>query len=1425
MKNTIKVLGFAAIIAAIAFNALLITGCDLLSSDPTVTSIKVTTPPTKIVYEQGQDFEQAGMVVTATYSDGKKSAVTDYTVSDFDSTTAGEKTLTVTYKGKKATFTVTVNETVGTPTASPDAGTYNVAQSVTLSSSTEDAAIYYTIDGTEPTASSMLYENPIIIGDTTTLKAIAIKTGLFDSGILTAVYNFSYIPLAAADIFVDGNIASAGGEQWFKFTATVASQYIYFMPGTLPTASVQLYDADGTTTVGAKEDFSYISYLASSASAARTVTIGNEYYIKVTPYVSTDSGTYKIGFNNSTTPPKLTLPATGVTTLVVNKLSDGNIPSAGGEQWFKFLSTDTSQYIHFQTGTLSSVYVQLYTDDGRVSGSKSNLMSSGSSAYTNRTVTNSTWYYIRVTPYSDTGNGAYRIGFNTSTTTPSITIPNTGITVLTADTWTDKEITAGGEQWFRFTSNATTQYIHFYPGTASRVYAQLYGDNGTPVGSDISFDNTTLSVSRTVNDNTWYYIRVYVNSGGGTYRITFGNSTPPAITLPTTGVTTLTVDEWTVGNIAVAGGEQWFKFTATSTSHYIHFLSDTLSSVYVQLYIKTGTPTGDKTYLYTSYISTQRTGLTINNEYYIKVTPSSSIDSGVYKIGFNNNSTPPPITLPTTGITTLTADKWSDGNIATAGGDQWFKFTSTDTTQYIHFQTGTLSSVYVQLYDADGRVSGSRSSLTSSTTNISRTITNDTVYYIKVTPYNSTGSNSSGTYKIGFNTITTPPPITLPTTGVTTLVVNKWSDGNIATADGEQWFKFTSTDTTQYINFQPGTRSSVYVQLYTAEGRVSGSSSYLSDYTSYTSLTVTNGTVYYIKVTPYSSTGSTYKIGFGATSSMSVTLPTTGVTTLVANKWSDGNIASASDEQWFKFTSTDTTQYINFQPGTLSYVYVQLYDAYGDPSGSKSYLGNYTELTVTNSAVYYIKVTPYTSTGSGTYKIGFGASSSMSVTLPTTGVTTLVVNKWSDGNIASAGGEQWFKFTSTATTQYINFQTGTLSSVYVQLYDVNGDPSGSRSYLYDDTPYTSQTVTNSTVYYIKVTPSYSTNSGTYKIGFGASSSMPVTLPTTGVTTLVSGKWSDGNITTAGGEQWFKFTSTATTQYIHFQKGTLDDVYVQMYDADGFASGSRANLYSSTLYTSRTVTNNTVYYIKVTPYSATKSGAYKIGFTTSTTVPAVPSTVTTLVAGIWGDGNITTAGGEQWFTFTATETTQYIHFQKGTLDDVYVQMYDANNVASGSRANLYGNGSNLYTSRTGLTVNTVYYIKVTPYSTTKSGAYKIGFTTSTTVPAAVTTLVSGKWSDGNITTAGGEQWFTFTSTATTQYIHLQTGTLDDVYVQMYDADGVASGSRTNLYSYTLYTSRTVTNNTVYYIKVTPYSSSDKGAYKIGFTTSTTTPTAP
>lgn len=76
-------------------------------SSITVTKLDITMPA-KTTYELGEKLDVSDMVVKATYSDGTVESIVDYGLSGFDSNMDGSKTITVSFKDKTVTFSVTV---------------------------------------------------------------------------------------------------------------------------------------------------------------------------------------------------------------------------------------------------------------------------------------------------------------------------------------------------------------------------------------------------------------------------------------------------------------------------------------------------------------------------------------------------------------------------------------------------------------------------------------------------------------------------------------------------------------------------------------------------------------------------------------------------------------------------------------------------------------------------------------------------------------------------------------------------------------------------------------------------------------------------------------------------------------------------------------------------------------------------------------------------------------------------------------------------------------------------------------------------------------------------------------------------------------------------------------------------------------------
>lgn len=103
-----------------------------------------------------------------------------------------------------------VLETVATPTVTPSGGTYYEEQQVTIECATDGASIYYTLDGSTPNEQSSLHLGILNINASCTLKAIAVKNGMYNSNMLTAQYTIlDTNSLVALPFDISGNSDSS----------------------------------------------------------------------------------------------------------------------------------------------------------------------------------------------------------------------------------------------------------------------------------------------------------------------------------------------------------------------------------------------------------------------------------------------------------------------------------------------------------------------------------------------------------------------------------------------------------------------------------------------------------------------------------------------------------------------------------------------------------------------------------------------------------------------------------------------------------------------------------------------------------------------------------------------------------------------------------------------------------------------------------------------------------------------------------------------------------------------------------------------------------------------------------------------------------------------------------------------------------------
>ena len=123
-----------------------------------------------------------------------------------------------------------------------------------ITDATPGAQIYFTTDGSTPTAGSTVYSGPVTVLSTETIEAIAAATGYSDSAVGSATY---VILQASAPVF---SVAPGiyGSTQTVGISSSTAGALIYFTTdGSTPATSSTLYL--GPVTVAASETIKAIA--------------------------------------------------------------------------------------------------------------------------------------------------------------------------------------------------------------------------------------------------------------------------------------------------------------------------------------------------------------------------------------------------------------------------------------------------------------------------------------------------------------------------------------------------------------------------------------------------------------------------------------------------------------------------------------------------------------------------------------------------------------------------------------------------------------------------------------------------------------------------------------------------------------------------------------------------------------------------------------------------------------------------------------------------------------------------------------------------------------------------------------------------------------------------------------------------------------
>ena len=162
--------------------------------DITVTAKSQITSTSVLLKQWGTKTKTASILVGGT-------AVAETDAFAFDNVAIGATSYTISFSEENnqvglqsitlvlADGSTPVDE-VAAPVITPATGTYTEPQTVTITA-TEGCAIYYTLDGSDPTDASTRYEAPFQVSETTIVKAVAVNADDSQSRVATSVITIS----------------------------------------------------------------------------------------------------------------------------------------------------------------------------------------------------------------------------------------------------------------------------------------------------------------------------------------------------------------------------------------------------------------------------------------------------------------------------------------------------------------------------------------------------------------------------------------------------------------------------------------------------------------------------------------------------------------------------------------------------------------------------------------------------------------------------------------------------------------------------------------------------------------------------------------------------------------------------------------------------------------------------------------------------------------------------------------------------------------------------------------------------------------------------------------------------------------------------------------------------------------------------------
>lgn len=191
-----------------------------------------------------------------------------------------------------------VSNPVISSTNTDSSGNFSGSTNVTISCSTSGASVYYTLDGSTPSATNgTKYSSPFTVTSTVTVKAVALKQGAYSSAVVTQKFTNT----AAVETPV---LSVPEGDFWntitvFAFSDTKDAKIYYTTNGSEPTTSSTLYTDNGIKINGTTT----LKVVATKSGLENSQVVSAKYTKQTTEtYTEDKSGVMLQGFNWDSAP-------------------------------------------------------------------------------------------------------------------------------------------------------------------------------------------------------------------------------------------------------------------------------------------------------------------------------------------------------------------------------------------------------------------------------------------------------------------------------------------------------------------------------------------------------------------------------------------------------------------------------------------------------------------------------------------------------------------------------------------------------------------------------------------------------------------------------------------------------------------------------------------------------------------------------------------------------------------------------------------------------------------------------------------------------------------------------------------------------------------------------------------------------------------